>query len=157
MERWPGRSSGSFWCVAVGLKQIGRTLMPGLTSPPHAWTIIPPEQSTSGHVEILISGEGTILTLDALERIDQRISKGPFTHILLSPNGRFLALVTAAGLLWVVSSDFARSLSEVEISSLGESGMPDAAEWCGDNALVMSWGGRVLVIGPSGECLSTLR
>lgn len=125
----------------------------GLSAPPHAWSIVPPDQSTSGHVEVLVSADGTILTLDALDRVDQRISRGPFSHILLSPNGRFIALMTAAGLLWVVSSDFARSLSEVEISSLGEMGMPDGAEWCGDNALVLSWGGAVLVVGPSGECL----
>lgn len=124
-----------------------------MTEPPHAWSIIPPDQSTSGHVEILLSADGSIIALDALERIDHRITRGPFSHILLSPNGRFIALVTASGSLWVVSSDFARSLSEVEISSLGEAGMPDGAEWCGDNAIVLMWGGRVLVVGPTGERL----
>ena len=62
-------------------------------------------------------------------------------------------MTTITGLLWVVSSDFSRSLSEVEISDLGESGVPDQVEWCGDNALVLSWQGRVLVVGPGGECL----
>ncbi|RSH95606.1 hypothetical protein EHS25_000698 [Saitozyma podzolica] len=130
-----------------------------LKEPPHAWAIIPPDQSTSGHVELLFSPGTTIVTLDALEHIDQRISRGPFSHILLSPNGRFLALITATGLLWVVSADFARNFSEVDISSFGENangeggGVPEKAEWCGDNAVVLAWGGRVVVVGPSGEYL----
>ena len=139
---------------------VNRGRSVGLAEPPHAWTIIPPDQSTSGHIEILISSGSTVLTLDALERVDQLLSRGPFTHILLSPNGRFLALVTLSGLLWVVSSDFARSLSEVAISDMGGreegegGGVPDYAEWCGDNAVVLAWGGRVVVLGPAGETLT---
>ena len=109
----------------------------------------------------MISSGSTILSLDALERIDQLISRGPFTHILLSPNGRFLALITATGLLWVVSSDFARSLSEVYINDMGardegdRGGVPDRVEWCGDNAVVLAWGGSVVVVGPAGETLKS--
>ena len=75
--------------------------------------------------------------------------------MLLSPNGRFLALVTTSGQLWVVSSDFARSLSEVDISHLsGEAErLPDSAEWCGDNAVVIAWGSSVAVVGPNGDTL----
>ena len=128
-------------------------LTPELVAPPHSWQIVPPDQSNSGHLQLLISTSDTIVTLDALDRIDQRISKGPFSHILLSPNGRFLALITASGMLWVVSADFSRSLSEVQIAPLGETGVPDAAEWCGDNAVALSWSGRVMILGPTGEYL----
>jgi hypothetical protein len=31
--------------------------------------------------------------------------------------------------------------------------VPEKAEWCGDNAVVLAWGGRVVVVGPSGEYL----
>ncbi|WVF72368.1 hypothetical protein IAT40_007183 [Kwoniella sp. CBS 6097] len=126
----------------------------GLTEPPSAWTLIPPDQSPTGHVQLLVSTSTTIITLDALERIDQRISRGPFTHIRVSPNGRFLALITITGTLWVVSSDFGRNLSEVDIAELSEgAGMPERVEWCGDNAVVLSWGGRVVVVGPAGNSL----
>ena len=134
----------------------------GLAEPPHSWAIVPPDQSTSGHIEVLISSGATVLTLDALERIDQLLTRGPFTHIRLSPNGRFLALVTATGLLWVVSSDFARSLSEVAITEMGGEvegeggGIPERAEWCGDNAVVLGWAGRVVVVGPAGETLRSV-
>jgi hypothetical protein len=42
-----------------------------LKEAPHAWTLLPPDQSMSGHVEVLVSTGTTIITLDALERIDQ--------------------------------------------------------------------------------------
>lgn len=32
-------------------------------------------------------------------------------------------------------------------------GIPDGAGWCGDNAVVLSWGSKVVVVGPSGDCL----
>ena len=148
-----------------------------MTEPPHSWTIISPEQSTSGHTEILVSTGTTIITLDALDRIDQvrhtfsqnrapqlqmneianrqRLSRGPFSHILLSPNGRFLALITASNILWVVSADFQRNMSEVDISTIEDEdlGRPEKVEWCGDNALVLGWGGRVVVVGPGGDSL----
>ncbi|KAK4687137.1 vacuolar protein sorting-associated protein 16, partial [Tremellales sp. Uapishka_1] len=139
--------------------RVGALAGSGLNEPPNCWAVIPPDHSTSGHVEVLVSTGQTIYTLDALENIDQRISRGPFTHVLPSPNGRFLALLTVTGLLWVVSSDFSRNLSEVDISSLGGEmegeggGIPEWAEWCGDNAVVLAWGGRVVVVGPAGDCL----
>ena len=127
-----------------------------LSESPTAWTLISPDQSTSGHVEVLFSTSSTIVSLDSIERIDQRVSRGPFSHIRVSPNGRFIALITTAGLLWVVSADFARSLSEVAIANVAGSeisGPPETAEWCGDNAVVLSWGGTVLVMGPGGDAL----
>ncbi|WRT66892.1 uncharacterized protein IL334_003855 [Kwoniella shivajii] len=127
----------------------------GLTEPPTSWTILSPDISPTGHVQLLISTSSTILTLDALEKIDQRISRGPFSHIRVSPNGRFLALITATGNLWVVSSDFSRNLSEVDIGELSDgAGLPDKVEWCGDNAITLVCGGRVVVVGPRGESLS---
>lgn len=48
-------------------------------------------------------------------------------------------------------------MSEVDIGKLSdeiaELGMPEKAEWCGDNAIVLSWGGKVIVVGPGGDSL----
>lgn len=128
----------------------------GLNELPHSWSLIPPELSTSRHVEVHVAAESTVITIDALERIDQRLSRGPFTHIVPSPNAKFLALITATGHLWVVSADFSRNLSEVELATLCEaaSGVPDQVEWCGDNAVVLAWAGNVVVVGPGGESLT---
>lgn len=128
-----------------------------MTEPPISWAIIPPSQSPSGHIEVLVSTGTTTITLDALDRIDQRISRGPFSQILPSPNGRFLSFLTGTGSLWVVSADFGRNLSDVNLADLSGDeellGIPDGAAWCGDNAVVLSWGGKIVVVGPSGACL----
>ncbi|WVQ78256.1 hypothetical protein IAT38_000340 [Cryptococcus sp. DSM 104549] len=126
----------------------------GLSEPPPSWSVITPDQSPTGHAQVLFSTSSTIISLDALERIDQRVSRGPFSHIKVSPNGRFLALITVFGALWVVSSDFGRNLSEVDIGELSdEAGSPEQVEWCGDNAVVLRWGGKVVVVGPAGDSL----
>ncbi|ODN84868.1 hypothetical protein L202_00723 [Cryptococcus amylolentus CBS 6039] len=119
---------------------------------PASWTLLSPDKSPSGHVQVLFSINDTIITLDALERIDQHVSRGPFSQIRISPNGRFLALLTVFNTLWVVSSDLSRNLSEVDVSQWGD-GQPDRVEWCGDNAVVIAWGGKVAVAGPGGDCL----
>ncbi|RXK39934.1 vacuolar protein sorting-associated protein [Tremella mesenterica] len=134
--------------------RVGALAPSELRDPPGAWGLVDPERSGSGHVEVLVGSGGTVISLDALERIDQRLSRGPFTHIVPSPNGRFYALTTSTNTLWVVSSDFSRSLSEVDISDFAAgAGVPDQAEWCGDNAVVLRWGGRVVVVGPNGDSL----
>jgi hypothetical protein len=45
-------------------------------------------------------------------------------------------------------------MSELDISTIDEDlGRPESIEWCGDNALVLGWGGRVVVVGPGGDSL----
>lgn len=110
----------------------------------------------------------------------QRLTRGPYRSITPSPNGRFLALLTCSPsnptsnaasstttdpLLWVTSSDFARSLSEFSITpevseEVGEqtrgsgSGRgPGAVEWCGSNSVVLGWERTVVMVGPFGETL----
>lgn len=53
-----------------------------------------------------------------------------------------------------MSSDFSRNLSEVNIGELSDNaGLPEKVEWCGDNAVVLGWGGKVIVVGPAGDSL----
>ncbi|WVW83415.1 hypothetical protein I302_105435 [Kwoniella bestiolae CBS 10118] len=139
------------WRGGRGVPLVGA----GLTEPPTSWTLLPPDISPTGHIQLLLSTNSTILTLDTLEKIDQRISRAPFSHIRISPNGRFLALLNPnTGILWVVSSDFGRNLSEVNIAEFGE-GLPERVEWCGDNAVTLGYGnGKVVLVGPRGESLS---
>ncbi|TEB19163.1 vacuolar assembling/sorting protein VPS16 [Coprinellus micaceus] len=111
---------------------------PGLSEPPHAWSIIPPDLNISRHVEVLLSTEQTIFTVDNLENIDQRLSRGPFTHISPSPNGKFLALLTFTGTLWVVA---------------GVEGSVQQVEWCGNDAIILTWPDLLLLVGPSGETI----
>ncbi len=126
----------------------------GLSHPPQSWTVIPPDQNISRHVEVLLSVESTIYSVDNLENLDQRISRGPFTHMAPSPNGKSLALLTHSGLLWVVSTDFQRSLAEFDTTGVvGASGDVHQVEWCGNDAVLVTWRGVAVLVGPFGDTL----
>ncbi|KAJ7211224.1 vacuolar assembling/sorting protein VPS16 [Mycena pura] len=127
---------------------------PALSQPPNSWAVIPPDLNISRHVEVLLSVDSTILSVDNLESVDQRLSHGPFTHIAPSPNGKSLALVTFAGTLLVVSSDFQRTLAEFKTGDVAAAqGSIRQVEWCGIDAILVTWDNLVVVVGPFGDTL----
>lgn len=92
--------------------------------------------------------------MDSLETVDQRLARGPFTHVSPSPNGKSLALLTFTGLLWVVSTDFQRSMAEFDTSGVAEvNGPVRQVEWCGNDAILVTWDNAVSLIGPFGDRL----
>jgi vacuolar protein sorting-associated protein 16 len=126
----------------------------GLSEPPRVWAVIPPDLNISRHVELLLSVDATILTVDNLECVDQRLSRGPFTHVSPSPNGKALALLTFSGTLWVVSTDFQRSMAEFETTTVAGTERPILqVEWCGNDAILVTWESVVLLVGPFGDTL----
>ncbi|KAF9219507.1 vacuolar assembling sorting protein VPS16 [Gyrodon lividus] len=127
---------------------------PGLSEPPHAWAVIPPDHNISRHVEVLLSIENTILAVDNLESMDQRIARGPFLRVSPSPNGKLLALLNYHDLLWVVSTDFQRSLAEFDTQTAGAEGPVHQVEWCGNDAILVTWNNLAVLVGPSGDTLS---
>ncbi|KAG0042078.1 hypothetical protein BGZ83_000922, partial [Gryganskiella cystojenkinii] len=144
--------TGSFQLIAVTNFDEPRPLFladPGINEPPHSWTVIPPKFTLSRHVEVLLAINSTVLVVDATEARDERLQKGPFTKMSVSPDGKFLALFTIAGNLWVVSTDFQKSLSEYETGS----SVPQQLVWCGTDSVVLYWDKLVLVLGPFGGYL----
>ncbi|CAL1699596.1 unnamed protein product [Somion occarium] len=127
---------------------------PGLTQPPHSWAVIPPDLTISRHVEVLLSADATVYSVDNLETTDQRLSRGPFSHLVPSPNGKSLALLTYTHTLWVVSADFQRSLAEFDTSRVisGE-GEVRQVEWCGNDAVLVTWDTTAVLVGPFGDTL----
>jgi hypothetical protein len=96
----------------------------------------------------------TIHTVDNLESVDQRLSRGPFTHISASPNGKSLALLTFNGTLWVVSSDFQRSMAEFNTANVpAATGPVRQIEWCGNDAILATWDSLAILVGPFGDTL----
>ena len=92
--------------------------------------------------------------MDNLEVIDQRLSRGPFTHMAPSPNGKSLALLTETGVLWVVATDFQRNLAEFNTASVVDAEGPvRQVEWCGNDAILVTWEALVLLVGPFGDTL----
>ncbi|KZP18145.1 vacuolar protein sorting-associated protein 16 [Athelia psychrophila] len=149
--------TGSLTLLEVKGWEGGRPLTlanPGLTELPHSWAVIPPDMTISRHVEVLISVESSILAVDNLESVDQRLSRGPFTHVSPSPNGKSLALRTSSGTLWVVSTDFQRNLAEFDTSSvLGAEGPVRQVEWCGNDVILVTWESLAVLVGPFGDTL----
>ncbi|KAJ3716820.1 Vps16, C-terminal region-domain-containing protein [Lentinula guzmanii] len=130
---------------------------PNLTDPPLSWAIIPPDLNISRHVEVLLSVENTIHTVDNLENVDQRLSQGPFTHVSPSPNGKSLALLNAAGALLVISSDFQRRMAEFDTLNVPSAqGNVKQVEWCGNDAIVVTWDSLAVLVGPFADTLQYL-
>lgn len=112
----------------------------------HSWTLIPPAYTLSRSVEVLLGIGQTIFVVDATESEDRGLDIGPFTHISVSPNGRFVALYTGDGKANVISSDFQNRLSEYDSRSRT---LPMDLQWCGNDAVVVAWEDEVHVVGPN--------
>lgn len=112
-----------------------------------SWTIIPPTESLSRSVEVLLAIGQTIFVVDATDCEDRGLDRGPFQHISVSSNGKFVALYTDDGKVWVVSSDFQNRLSEYDSKSKTT---PRDMQWSGNNAVVLAWEDEIHLVGPSG-------
>lgn len=144
----PGKS------VVLSKRKVCLTFDAGLAQPPHAWAVIPPDQTVSRHVEVLLSVDSTVYSVDNLETTDQRLSRGPFSHLAPSPNGKFLALLTYSGALWVVSTDFQRNLADFDTTPFAVSaGDVRQVEWCANDAVLVTWDTMALLFAPFGDTL----
>jgi hypothetical protein len=123
-----------------------KLLAPAPEGEVHSWTLIPPTYTLSRSVEVLLSIGQTIHVVDATESEDRMLDIGPFTHISVSPNGRFVALYTEAGKAYVIMSDFQNRLSEHDSKAKV---LPMDLQWCGNDAVVIAWEDEVHVIGPN--------
>lgn len=135
----------------------------GLERLPTAWCILTPDQSTSRQTEVLMSSGEVLLSIDQSDTQDQHFSHGPFSHITPSPSGRFMALLTLnhPQKLYVVSSNYAESLSEYDLSNEPESSpssassysSPKSVLWCGNNCVILAWESYLVMVGPYGQTL----
>ncbi|KAF7118876.1 hypothetical protein CNMCM5793_008508 [Aspergillus hiratsukae] len=112
-----------------------------------SWSLIPPPYTLSRSVEVLLAVDKTIFLIDSTEAEDKVLQNGPFKHASVSPTGRFVALYTAEGKVWVVSSDFQTKHSEYDPQSRVT---PRTVDWCGDDAVVIAWEDEIHLIGPNG-------
>ena len=71
----------------------------------------------------------------------------PFKHVSVSPNGRFAALYTDDGKVWVVASDFSNKYSEYDTRAKTP---PTQLYWCGNDSVILAWEDEVHMIGPGG-------
>lgn len=118
----------------------------------HAWDIISPESTLSRSVEVLLNIEKTVYVVDATDCEDRFLDIGPFTHIKVSPDGRFVNLYGEDGRSHVISSDFQERLFEHDSDSKTP---PQYVEWCGNDAII-AWEDEVHIIGPGNTSSSFL-
>lgn len=122
-----------------------------LAAPPSgevvSWAVIPPEHTSSRSVEVILAIDKTIYVTDAAECEDRQLKAGPFRHIGISPNGKFIALYTDDGKVWVISSDFQDRFSEYNSKVKTP---PRDLQWCGNNAVALAWEDEVHLVGPNG-------
>lgn len=116
--------------------------------PVASWAIIPPAESLSRSVEVLLAIGQSIFVVDATDCEDRGLDRGPFQHVSVSANGKFVALYTEDGKVWVVSSDFQNRLSEYDSKVKT---IPRDMQWSGNNAVVLAWEDEVHLVGPSGS------
>ncbi|KAK5380683.1 Vacuolar protein sorting-associated protein 16 [Exophiala xenobiotica] len=125
-----------------------------LAQPPegevHSWSLIPPAYTLSRSVEVLLAIDKTIYVVDASESEDRGLSDGPFKHISVSPNGRFAALYTEDGKVWVVGSDFQNKYSEYDSKAKTT---PTQICWCGNDSVILAWEDEVHMVGPNGAAV----
>jgi len=111
----------------------------------HSWALIPPSHTLSRSVEVLVSIGQTVYVVDATDCEDRFLDIGPFSHISVSPNGRFSALYTDSGRAHVITSDFQTRLSEHDSKSKTP---PQYLQWCGNDAVVIAWEDELHLLGP---------
>ncbi|OXV09517.1 hypothetical protein Egran_02724 [Elaphomyces granulatus] len=112
-----------------------------------SWSLIPPTYTLSRSVEVLLAVDKTIYTIDATDAEDRVLQNGPFKHVSVSPTGRFVALFTNDGKVWVVSSDFQNKFSEYDSKAKTP---PMTIEWCGDDSVILAWEDEIHMVGPNG-------
>jgi len=113
-----------------------------------SWALISPADSLSRSVEVLLSVGKTLYVVDASEAEDRGLDRGPFQHISVSPNGKYVALYTEDGKVWVVSSDFQNRLSEYDTKART---VPKDMQWCGNDCVALAWEDEVHLVGPHGS------
>ncbi|BFZ54138.1 Vacuolar protein sorting-associated protein 16 [Savitreella phatthalungensis] len=116
----------------------------------HCWAVVPATFTQSQSIEVLAAADQTVILLDGIDSQDQKVSQSPFAGIEPSPNGQFLALMTHDGRVLITSSDFSRILSQHSVEAATGNGQ---ICWCGSDAVLLSDGTGIKVLGPGDETI----
>lgn len=114
-----------------------------------SWGIISPSNTLSRSVEVLVNIGKTVFVIDATDCEDRFLDLGPFSHVSVSPDGRYVNLYAENGKAHVVSSDFQEQLLEHDSESQTP---PLYVEWCGSDALI-AWEDEVHIIGAGDDSI----
>eukprot|EP00457_Paulinella_chromatophora_P001435 gb/GEZN01001437.1/.p1 GENE.gb/GEZN01001437.1/~~gb/GEZN01001437.1/.p1 ORF type:complete len:837 (-),score=141.79 gb/GEZN01001437.1/:524-3034(-) len=119
----------------------------GLTQTPTAMCIIPPDND-GGDLEVfLATASKSIIVVDRKEASNLRLDQGPFNRMVISPAAELIACFNDQGTLWVMSTDFEKTLSKFNTKSKVP---PKDLVWCGESAVVLYWEKMLLMVGGRG-------
>lgn len=120
---------------------------PNLEEPPLSMTVIEPQYTMSGNVEVLLAVNDYVLVVDEDGLQQQGFGIGPLQKMAVSPNGNILASFTHDGRLLVLSTDFSKVLFEFSCES---SLPPEQLAWCGMDSVLLYWEDMLVMVGPYG-------
>ena len=133
------------YCMETGIRPGRRVL---------SMTVLPPQFTASGGIEVfLATNDNTVLVVDRKGCEDQQLQErlpSPIMLMSVAPNGRFLACFTATGVLTVMSTSFTTKILDFDTSATQE---PMQMVWCGEDAVILTWHGFLLMVGPYGDWL----
>jgi vacuolar protein sorting-associated protein 16 len=116
---------------------------PGITRPPTCLAVIPPEVSRTGAATVLVgTPDGSLITTDDVDAVDEKLTTGPFSCVAVSPNGDKVACFNEDGVLHVYSADFKENLFQFKTESKLA---PLDMVWCGPDAVALHWPKVVLL------------
>lgn len=121
---------------------------PNLEEFPLCMAVIEPQYTMSGNVEVLVGVADHVLLVeeDGIQQVGDGI--GPVQKMVVSRNGKLLALFTHDGRLLVVSTDFSKIIFEYNCESALP---PEQLAWCGMDSVLLYWDDMLLMVGPYGD------
>ncbi|KAK6456211.1 vacuolar sorting protein [Scheffersomyces xylosifermentans] len=110
-------------------------------------------------IVLLVQYDATVVTfkvetaLNSYEFTDQGLTVGPFSSIRASPNGQLISLFNVkSSKIYVISNKYDQVLLEYDTSN--ESSLPYQIEWCGNDAIILSFKDELKLIGPGQQSIS---
>ncbi|XP_008811095.2 protein VACUOLELESS1 [Phoenix dactylifera] len=121
---------------------------PGIEEYPLCVTVVEPQYTMSGNVEVLLGVGDYVLAVeeDGVQQLG--IGVGPLQKMALSHNGKYLATFTHDGRLLVITTDFSRIILEYNCESALP---PEQIAWCGLDSVLLYWDEMLLMVGPRGN------
>ncbi|XP_010271337.1 PREDICTED: protein VACUOLELESS1 [Nelumbo nucifera] len=115
---------------------------------PLCMTVIEPQYTMSGNVEVLLGVNDHVLLVEE-EGVQQLgVGVGPLQKMVVSRNGKLLASFTHDGRVLVISTDFSKIIFEYNCESALP---PEQLAWCGMDSVLLYWDDVLLMVGPYGD------
>ncbi|EOX93144.1 Vacuoleless1 (VCL1) isoform 3 [Theobroma cacao] len=118
---------------------------------PNCMAVIEPKYTVSGNVEVLVGvGDGILIVdEDGVQRVEGEAVQGPVQKMVVSWDGKYLAIFTHDGRILVTDINFKGVLLEYNCESALP---PEQLAWCGLDSVLLYWDDTpLLMVGPRGD------